>query len=91
MTTKIEKIEVHATLDYTANKSISGQFIVFVAGGTRPIISFGNFTRAERLALIIAGLLNVRMEVFDSMREICYFIEPSPSERFIRSLKDTSS
>lgn len=53
------------------------RFIVFVAAKERPIISFSNFERAERLAIIFAGLTNVQMEVFDSEKEICYFIEPS--------------
>ncbi len=54
------------------------RFVVFVAGGRSPIISFENFVRAERLAVFFADLSNVRMEVFDSAKEICYFVEPAP-------------
>lgn len=54
------------------------RFIVFVAGGKRPIISFENFARAERLVVFFADLTGVRMEVFDSVKEICYFVEPAP-------------
>lgn len=62
----------------TENKSNPAErFVVFVAGGVRPIIACSNFYQAERLALFFAGLVNVRMEVFDSLKEICYFIEPS--------------
>lgn len=64
------------------NKShFEERFVVFVAGGKHPLIAFSNFSRAERLALVFAGLVNVRMEVFDSLKEICYFIEPSESKR----------
>lgn len=51
------------------------RFIIFVAARMRPIVSFSNFERAERLAMIFARLANVRMEVFDSEKEICYFID----------------
>ncbi len=57
------------------------RFIVFVATKERPIVSFSNFERAERLAMIFARLTNVRMEVFDSEKEICYFVEPSEMKR----------
>lgn len=57
------------------------RFIVFVATRTRPIVSFSNFERAERLAIIFAWLANVRMEVFDSEKEICYFVEPTEVKR----------
>lgn len=57
------------------------RFIVFVATKERPIVSFSNFERAERLAMIFARLANVRMEVFDSEKEICYFVEPSEMTR----------
>ncbi len=60
------------------DKSVPQRFVVFVAGGKRPIISFENFARAERLAVFLADLINVRMEVFDSVKEICYFVEPVP-------------
>lgn len=58
-----------------------GRFIVFVAARTRPIVSFSNFKRAERIAMIFARLANFRMEVFDSEKEICYFVEPSEMTR----------
>jgi hypothetical protein len=60
------------------DKAVPQRFVVFVAGGKRPIISFENFARAERLAIFFADLINVRMEVFDSVKEICYFVEPVP-------------
>jgi len=61
-----------------AHESISSErFAVFVARGSRPLISFSNFARAERLAIIFAGLAGTQMEVFDSEKEICYFVEPS--------------
>lgn len=53
------------------------RFIVFVATKERPLVSFSNVDRAERLAMIFARLTNTRMEVFDSEKEICYFVEPS--------------
>lgn len=66
----------------TENTSNSAnRFILFVAGRKHPIVSFGNFSRAERLALVFAGLVNERMEVFDSLKEICYFIEPTDANR----------
>ena len=63
------------------SKDSPERFIVFVARGERPIVSFSNFERAERLAMIFARLTNVRMEVFDSEKEICYFVEPSEMKR----------
>ena len=60
------------------NKCSSQRYVVFVAGGRHSIISFENFARAERLAVFFADLINVRMEVFDQAKEICYFIEPAP-------------
>ena len=57
------------------------RFIVFVATRTSPIVSFSNFEGAERLAMIFARLANVRMEVFDSEKEICYFVDPSEMTR----------
>ena len=62
------------------NSNAKDRFIVFVAGGKRPIISFPNFSRAEVLAIKFAASLNVRMEVFDSVKEPCYFIEPFEPE-----------
>ena len=60
---------------------LSERFIVFVATKERPIVSFSNFERAERLAIFFAGLTNTQMEVFDSEKEICYFVEPSEMKR----------
>lgn len=80
MKTKLEKTDAVTMPDCTVNRSVSERFIVFVAGGTHPIIDFENYHRAERLALIFAGLTNVRMEVFDSQKEICYFIEPTEAK-----------
>ena len=60
------------------DESVPQRFVVFVAGRKRPIISFEDFARAERLAVFFADLINVRMEVFDSVKEICYFVEPAP-------------
>jgi hypothetical protein len=56
------------------------RFVVFVAGGKHPVIRFENFSRAESLAVSFAGLLNMRMEVFDSVKETCYFIEPAEAK-----------
>lgn len=64
----------------TGNNNIKERFVVFIAGGKRPIISCSNFSQAERLAVKFAGLLSVRMEVFDSVKETCYFIEPFESK-----------
>lgn len=58
------------------------RFIVFIARGMHPLVSFSNFARAERLAVRLAGLTNARMEIFDSEKEICYFVEPSEANRF---------
>jgi len=68
-----EKIEI--------KKDSPERFIIFVAAKERPIISFSNLERAERLAIIFARLVNTRMEVFDSEKEICYFVEPSEITR----------
>ncbi len=67
-----------ASAHLAEDKSIPQRFVVFVAGGKRPITSFENFARAERLAVFFADLTGVRMEVFDSVKEICYFVEPAP-------------
>jgi hypothetical protein len=77
MKTNSVEIEAMTAGNNTAEERVLGRFVVFVAGGKHPIISFENFGRAERLALIFARLVNVRMEVFDSGREICYFVEPA--------------
>ncbi|MGI8542933.1 MAG: hypothetical protein ACR2MD_05575 [Aridibacter sp.] len=79
MKTNSVEIERAATEHNAENNSFKKRFVIFVAGGKRPIISCSNFSRAERLAVKFAGLLNVRMEVFDSVKEICYFIEPFES------------
>ena len=64
----------------TENSSAKERFVVFVAGGKHPVIRFENFSRAESLAVSFAGLLNMRMEVFDSVKETCYFIEPAEAK-----------
>ncbi|MDQ3748871.1 MAG: hypothetical protein M3367_07655 [Acidobacteriota bacterium] len=80
MKTNSVEIETMPAASNAAEESVSARFVVFVAGGRRPITSFENFARAERLALVIAGLACVRMEVFDSAKEICYFVEPSEAK-----------
>lgn len=77
MKTNSVEIKRATTGNETLDKSVGERFVVFIAGGKCPIISFENFSRAEYLALRFADLLNVRMEVFDSQKETCYFIEPS--------------
>jgi predicted P-loop ATPase/GTPase len=64
----------------TENSCAKERFVVFVAGGKHPVIRFENFSRAESLAVSFAGLLNMRMEVFDSVKETCYFIEPAEAK-----------
>lgn len=64
-----------ASANLAEDESVPQRFVVFVAGGKRPIISFENYQRAERLAVFFADLINVRMEVFDSKKGICYFVE----------------
>ena len=76
MKTISAKTERAATECEAANKRILQRFVVYVAGGKRPLISFENYKRAERIALIFADLTSARMEVFDSLKEICYFVEP---------------
>ncbi len=75
------KTSVKIALNTGIKNDTQERFVVFVATKERPIISFPNFERAERLAIIFAGLTNVRMEVFDSKKEICYFVEPSEAKR----------
>lgn len=87
MKTNSVEIERAAAGNEAVDKSVGKRFVVFIAGGKCPIISFENFSRAENLALRFAGLLNVQMEVFDSLKETCYFIEPRRGECFISSLK----
>ncbi len=76
----INFVENRATTgeSYTDGESSPRRFVVFVAGGRSPIISYENFAPAERLAVFFADLTNIRMEVFDSAKEICYFVEPAP-------------
>ena len=78
MNVNLTEIEPAMSANLAENKSLPQRFVVFVAGGKSPIISFENFERAERLAVFFADLINVRMEVFDSVKEICYFVEPAP-------------
>lgn len=89
MKTNAVKVEASATENDAANDRVLQRFVVFVAGGKRPIIAFENFARAEQLALVFAGLTNVRMEVFDSAKEICYFVEAAEARPF-HSLKGAS-
>ncbi len=74
----LTEIEPATSANIAEDESVPQRFVVFVAGGKRPIISFEDFARAERLAVFFADLINVRMEVFDSVKEICYFVEPAP-------------
>lgn len=76
MNTALTEITPTASANLAEDKSVPQRFVVFVAGGKHPIISFENFARAERLAVFFADLTCVRMEVFDSVKEICYFVEP---------------
>lgn len=78
MNAALTEITPTASVNLAEDKSVPQRFVVFVAGGKRPIISFEDFARAERLAVFFADLINVRMEVFDSVKEICYFVEPAP-------------
>lgn len=78
MNTNLTQINSTTVANLAEDKTVSQRFVVFVAGGKRPIISFEYFARAERLAIFFADLINVRMEVFDSVKEICYFVEPAP-------------
>ncbi len=88
MTFNLFEVNQTATDKFSPNSSIKKsdlhRFIVFVAGGERPIIAFSNYQRAERLAIIFARLANARMEVFDSEKEICYFVEPSEANHQFR-------
>jgi hypothetical protein len=80
MKTNSVEIETGATENGTANNLDLQRFVVFVAGGKHSITSCSNFARAERFALIFAGITNVRMEVFDDVKGICYFVEPSEAK-----------
>ena len=77
MKTNSVEIELDVTENDAANDIALQRFVIFVAGGKRPVTSCSNFARAERFALIFAGITNVRMEVFDDVKGICYFVEPS--------------
>jgi hypothetical protein len=87
MKTISAKIERAAIECEQTNERILQRFVVFAAGGKRPIVSFENYKRAERIALVFADLTNARMEVFDSLKEICYFIEPFELSKGARGLK----
>ncbi len=76
MNSRLIEIKPAASAHLAEDKSNQQRFVVFVAGGKHPIISFENFARAERFAVFFADLINVRMEVFDSVKEICYFVSP---------------
>lgn len=77
MNSTLTEITPAASANLAEDESVPQRFVVFVAGGKRPIISFENYQRAERLAVSFADLINVRMEVFDSKKGTCYFIEPA--------------
>ncbi len=77
MKTNSVETEMATAANNAQSQCSSERFVIFVAGGRCPIISFENFARAERMAVFFADLTNVRMEVFDSVKEICYFIEPA--------------
>lgn len=76
MKTDFVETEAAITANPVQDKCSPERFVVFVAGGRSPIISFENYQRAERLAVFFADLTGVRMEVFDSVKDICYFVEP---------------
>ena len=86
MNSNLTEIAPATSANLAENNSVPQRFVVFVAGGTRPIISFENFARAERLAVFFADLINVRMEVFDSKKEICYFVSPCAARERARPL-----
>ena len=77
MKTNFVETEAAKVANNAWSKCSPERFVIFVAGGRCPIISFENFVRAERMAVFFADLTNVRMEVFDSAKEICYFVEPA--------------
>ncbi len=81
------KLSINSSINSSIKKSDLHRFMVFVAGGEHPLISFSNYQRAERLAIIFARLANARMEVFDSEKEVCYFVEPNEAWVPICSLK----
>ena len=86
MNVNLTEIEPTMSANFAENKSVPQRFVVFVAGGKHPIISFENFARAERLAVFFADLTGVRMEVFDSVKEICYFVSPCAAGERVRPL-----
>ncbi len=86
MNSNLIEIKPAASAHLVEDKSVSQRFVVFVAGRKHPIISFENFARAERLAVFFADLTGVRMEVFDSVKEICYFVSPSAADECARPL-----
>lgn len=58
MKTNFVEITTATGVNNVHSKCSPERFVVFVAGGTRPIISFENFARAERLAVFFADLIN---------------------------------
>lgn len=86
LTTNDKKIMQHNSVTIGKDSGSLGsdsleRYVIFVARGKHPIISFANYFRAEHLAIIFARLTNTRMEVFDSNKELCYFVEPSEIEQ----------
>ncbi len=90
MNSTLTEITPAASAHLAEDKSVPQRFVVFVAGGKRPIISFENYQRAERLALLFADLTGIRMEVFDSVKEICYFVSPCAARKRARPLNSAS-
>lgn len=86
MNSTLTEIAPATSAHLAEDKSVPQRFVVFVAGGKRRIISFENFKRAERIAVFFADLINVRMEVFDSVKEICYFVSSGAAGEGARSL-----
>ena len=86
MNVTLTEIEPTMSANFAVNKSVPQRFVVFVAGGKQLIISFENFERAERLAVFFADLTGVRMEVFDSVKGICYFVSPCAAGERARPL-----
>jgi hypothetical protein len=63
-----------------SNRPLS-RFVVYRAGADAATASSRNFTTAEHLARFLAKVLKTKMEVFNSEKEISYFIEP-PRRRY---------
>lgn len=86
MSPNLTEVEPTGNAHLAEDVNTPQRFVVFVAGGKRPIISFENYQRAERLAVFFADLTGIRMEVFDSAKEICYFVSPCAARERARPL-----